>query len=75
MPTKMDIRKIVEQEIVSTEQIDIKIEHHGIEAEPWQYLQNINPAKQEIVSKAQVDIEIKDHPIESKPRQDSQYQI
>ena len=35
----MDILKPVKQEIVSTEQIGIKIEYHEIEDEPWQYPQ------------------------------------
>ena len=60
----MDILKPVKQEIVSTEQIDIKIE-----AEPWQYPQNIKAVKEEIVPTDQIDIEIKYHPIESEPRQ------
>ena len=63
----MDILKPVKQEIVSTEQIGIKIEYHEIEDEPWQYPQKINPVKQEIVSTEQMNIEKEDHPIESEP--------
>ena len=64
----MDILKPVRQEIISTEQIDLKIKDHAIESVPWQYPKN-NPNKQEMISTEQIDIEIKDHPIESEPWQ------
>ena len=33
----MDVLNPVKQEIVSAEQINVKIEEHPIESEPWQY--------------------------------------
>ena len=68
----MDILKAVKREIISTEQIDIKIEDNTIEADSWQYPQNINAVKQEVVSTGQIDIEIKYQIIESEPWQGSQ---
>ena len=68
----MDILKPVKQEIVSTEQKDLKIEVYLIEAEPWHYLQTIDPVKQEgISSTEEMDIKVA-NPIETEPLQYSQ---
>ena len=37
----MNILNPVKQDIVSTEQMDVKVEYHPIETEPWQYSQCI----------------------------------
>ena len=38
----MDILKPIKQEIISAEQMDIKLEYHEIKTEPWQYQLMIN---------------------------------
>ena len=68
----MDILKPVKQELVSTEQIDLKIKDHPIESEPWLYLQTIDPVKQEgIMSTKEMDIKV-DNLIETESLQYSQ---
>ena len=68
----MDILKPVKQERVSTEQLDLKIEDHPIEDEPWHYLHSIDTVKQEgNISTEEMDIKV-DNLIETESFQYSQ---
>ena len=60
----MNISKPGKYEIISTEQMDIKIEDNPLEDQSSEYPQNIKLVKQEIVSTEHMDLEVKDHSFE-----------